>query len=166
MKKNIFMHNWITLLYSRNKHSIVNQRYFNKIQFKKWKPKLSEYSDPTEKMSILRYQSCLTSGSKKMQPTLLHFDTHKPTCSFTLEYNLKSQQDYLIDCQFYFLLKIIKSAFWFILQTFVNVCVTASEIALSVCTRPSCVWVYKTEDKILDHWFHYGAIILGPVLEE
>ena len=70
-----------------------------------------------------------------MQPTLLHFYTHKPTCSFTLEYNFKSQQDYLIDLSILFLLKIIKFAFRFILQTFVNLCVTASEIALSVCTE-------------------------------
>ena len=88
-------------------------------------------------MSISRYQSGLTSGSKKMQPTLLHFDTHKPTCSFTLEYNFKSQHDYLIDLSIYFLLKIIKFAFRFILQTCVNVCVVASEFALSVC-RDHC----------------------------
>lgn len=100
-----------------------------------WGDTYSEYSDPTEKMNISKYQSCLTSGSKKMQPTLLHFYTHKPTCSFTLEHNFKSQQDYPIDLSILFLLKIIKFAFRFILQTFVNVCVIASEIALSVCTK-------------------------------
>ena len=30
------MYNWITLLYSRNQHNIVNQLYFNKINFKKF----------------------------------------------------------------------------------------------------------------------------------
>lgn len=113
---------------------------------------------------ILRYQSCLTSGSKKMQPTLLHFDTHKPTCSFTLEYNFKKSTRLSDWLSILFRLKIIKFAFWFILQTFVNVCVTASEIALSVCTRPSRVWVYKTEDKILDHWFTIAQSFWGQCL--
>ena len=31
------MYNWITLLYSRNQHNIVNQLYFNKINLKKYK---------------------------------------------------------------------------------------------------------------------------------
>ena len=41
MKKNIYiyiyiyMYNWITLLYRGNKHNIVNQLYFNEINFKK-----------------------------------------------------------------------------------------------------------------------------------
>ena len=30
----IYMYNWITLLYCRNQHNIVNQLYFNKINFK------------------------------------------------------------------------------------------------------------------------------------
>ena len=33
MKENVCMYNWITLLYSRNQHNIVNQSYFNKILF-------------------------------------------------------------------------------------------------------------------------------------
>ena len=34
-KECIYMYNWITLLYSRNLHNIVNQLYFNKINFLK-----------------------------------------------------------------------------------------------------------------------------------
>ena len=30
MKNNIYMYNGIILLYSRNKHNIINQLYFNK----------------------------------------------------------------------------------------------------------------------------------------
>ena len=35
MKKNIYMYNWITLLYSRNYHNIVSQLYFKKMNFLK-----------------------------------------------------------------------------------------------------------------------------------
>ena len=40
VKQCVYMYNWITLLYSRNKHNIVNQLYFNKkkkrLKEKKW----------------------------------------------------------------------------------------------------------------------------------
>ena len=32
MKKNIYLFNWVTLLYSRNEHNIVRQLYVNKIK--------------------------------------------------------------------------------------------------------------------------------------
>ena len=35
MKKNMYVYNRVTLLYSRNKYNIVNQLYFNKIKRKK-----------------------------------------------------------------------------------------------------------------------------------
>lgn len=92
-----------------------------------WGDTHSEYSDPIEKMSISRYQSGLTSGSKKMQPTLLHFDTHKPTCSFTLECNFKSQQDYLIDLSILFLAENNQICFQ----------VYTSDICECVC---HCIW--------------------------
>ena len=35
MKKNMYVYNRVTLLYSRNEYNIVNQLYFNKIKRKK-----------------------------------------------------------------------------------------------------------------------------------
>ena len=32
-KRNVYMYDWVTLLYSRNWHNIINQLYFNKKYF-------------------------------------------------------------------------------------------------------------------------------------
>ena len=48
------MCNWITLLYNRNYHNIVNQLYLNKT-FKKWKKK-------RKKIDIPEQDNCLMCG--------------------------------------------------------------------------------------------------------
>ena len=46
LKKNgyVYMYNYITLLYSRNYHNIVNQLYFNRT-LKKWKISVKKKKD-------------------------------------------------------------------------------------------------------------------------
>ena len=54
------MHNWITLLYTWNKHNILNQIYFNKIK------KNSKYNFSTTQKSIINQETAcsLESGFK------------------------------------------------------------------------------------------------------
>ena len=37
MKKNVYVYNWVAVLYSRNQHNIVNQVFFNKKILRDWK---------------------------------------------------------------------------------------------------------------------------------
>ena len=35
MKKNMYLYNWLTLLYTGNQDNVINQSYFNKIKKRK-----------------------------------------------------------------------------------------------------------------------------------
>ena len=54
VKKNAYMFNWITLLYSGNWQNTVNQLSFNKIFRKVWERSGRHYSSPTGEAALYR----------------------------------------------------------------------------------------------------------------
>ena len=53
----VYVYTWITLLYSRNEHNIVNQLYFNKRNFRKGKKWISWFTPKENCMLYIKTQN-------------------------------------------------------------------------------------------------------------
>ena len=77
MEKNVYMHNWITLLYSRNQDNVVNQLYFNKINFLRKKEKSAVLNEEmNQQTEINRWMDRVQHWMKDLEDKYL-CTTHK-----------------------------------------------------------------------------------------
>ena len=74
------MYNWVTMLYSRNWHNVVNQLYFNKIKNKNKKQKKNPRGTCCLKFTFLNFSLILCNASQEIMNLmyLLNIFSNKP----------------------------------------------------------------------------------------